>query len=297
MVVNKSKHWCFTLNNPTDAEVADLNALASRTAVTYVVFGRETGETGTPHLQGFISFLNRKTLGGAKSLLGSRVHLERARGTPREAAEYCKKDGDFTEHGEVPRGQGARTDLDSVVEAVKSGKRIRQVAREHPIEYVKFHRGIASLSRHYQEDFVGPRKVYLFTGASGAGKTRAVVEAEADLYRHGGDRWFDGYEGQEAALLDDFDGKSLDRQVFLWITDQYACSVPVKGDFVKWCPKRVYVTTNFPMSSWYPGLLSEALDAIDRRFHVIKEFTKSTTGFSVRVVRDTEPEFSPVLRE
>lgn len=297
MVVNKSKHWCFTLNNPTDADRSRLESLSESSSVTYLVYGRETGESGTPHLQGYISFVNRKTFGGAKNALGTRVHLERARGTPTENAEYCKKDGDFFEHGEVPVSQGARTDLTGACAGLKEGKRIRVVAQEFPEVFVKYPRGLTQLSHFCQPDFVGPRKVFLFTGASGAGKTRAVVEAEPDLFRHGGDRWFDGYEGQEAALLDDFDGKSLDRQVFLWLTDQYPCSLPVKGGFVKWLPKRVYITSNFPMSSWYPGLLAEAAEAVNRRFHVIKEFSKSTSGFSVRVVRDVEPEFTALVTE
>lgn len=42
----ESKYWCFTINNWTEIDVPKfLN-------MEYLVFGREKGEDGTPHLQG-----------------------------------------------------------------------------------------------------------------------------------------------------------------------------------------------------------------------------------------------------
>ena len=45
---SRSNNWCFTLNNYTDEsqqKVRDLGVGAE-----YLVFGRELGESGTPHL-------------------------------------------------------------------------------------------------------------------------------------------------------------------------------------------------------------------------------------------------------
>ena len=62
--------------------------------VEYLVFGVERGDSGTPHLQGFVQFNSRKTLAQVKAALGTtRVHLEIARGTATEADEYCRKEG------------------------------------------------------------------------------------------------------------------------------------------------------------------------------------------------------------
>lgn len=42
----QSKYWCFTINNWTPDDVPEFKNME------YLVFGREKGEDGTPHLQG-----------------------------------------------------------------------------------------------------------------------------------------------------------------------------------------------------------------------------------------------------
>lgn len=90
-----AKHWCFTLNNYTDEEFHALQALGTEKAydIAYLVFGKEMGQEATPHLQGFVSFTKRKRLTQVKPIISNRAHLEPAGGSPRQASEYCKKDG------------------------------------------------------------------------------------------------------------------------------------------------------------------------------------------------------------
>lgn len=104
--MSRSKYFCFTINNYTNDDVDRLSNLGDE--ITYIVFGREVGESGTPHLQGYVEFRNRKRFPQVKTLLGNRVHLEKRRGSPQEASDYCKKDGDFEEIGELSRGQGMK---------------------------------------------------------------------------------------------------------------------------------------------------------------------------------------------
>lgn len=128
----QSCRWCFTLNNPTPEDVPRLQALAPQ--VRYLVFGRETGENGTPHLQGFVIFLTRKRLRSAKREIGDRAHLEVARGTSLQAAQYCKKEGDFEEYGEVPN-ERQRTDWSDLKKWVldqPSKPSAKLVAEEYP---------------------------------------------------------------------------------------------------------------------------------------------------------------------
>lgn len=109
------KRWVFTLNNYDDADVARLDALGSNDLVQYLVFGFETGATGTPHLQGFVVFNRTLRLAQAKTHIGDRAHLERALGTNKQASDYCKKDGDYREYKPdylTENQQGKRTDWD-----------------------------------------------------------------------------------------------------------------------------------------------------------------------------------------
>lgn len=84
--MSRSRGWCFTLNNYTEAEETALLTLD----IKYIVIGREVGEKGTPHLQGYIEFVNQRNLAQVKKY-NEKAHWETRKGTPSEAANYCKK--------------------------------------------------------------------------------------------------------------------------------------------------------------------------------------------------------------
>lgn len=109
MTTYRGKYWVFTLNNPTDGEKLAVAALGQREFVQYLVVGREVAPTtGTPHLQGYIIFTSLHTLRRVKLLISQRVFAQRAAGTPTQAADYCKKEGDYDEYGTLPTQTGGR---------------------------------------------------------------------------------------------------------------------------------------------------------------------------------------------
>lgn len=129
-----AKRWCFTLNNYTPAELTAI--VDSASGFDYLCFGRELGDSGTPHLQGFFILPQKKRLAQVKQLDGlGRAHFEKSRGTPAQASAYCKKDGDYDEYGELPNKQGERTDFEELKEWIKeqpSRPSDRDVAEEFP---------------------------------------------------------------------------------------------------------------------------------------------------------------------
>lgn len=147
-----AKNWCYTLNNYTPAEYEAL-AGTLPTDVVYLVCGKETGASGTPHLQGFISLSKRKRLTQVRRL-SDRAHWEMARDA-RAAADYCKKDGDFVELGDPTAiaKQGKRNDLESFKESVRNGMVDRKELREaHSLVCARFPRFV----EQYLRDVRGP---------------------------------------------------------------------------------------------------------------------------------------------
>ncbi len=72
--------------------------------------------------------------------------------------------------------------------------------------------------------------------------------------------WFDGYEGQKDVIIDDMVPDCMAVGLFLRLFDRYPMSVPIKGAFVNWNPRRVFITSNF-----CPGDCGFGSDACMRR--------------------------------
>ncbi|AXH77888.1 MAG: putative viral replication protein [Tethyvirus abatis] len=142
--------WCFTINNPTPQQEVDLAQYLGSDDITYGVYGKETGESGTPHFQGFLILTRTRTFRYVRTKIPG--HIEKARGSSRQAATYCKKDNAFTEFGIFPGSQGSRTDLDTVLEwsdqfarDIGRAPTSPEVAQEHPSIYIRYPRVVRAL--------------------------------------------------------------------------------------------------------------------------------------------------------
>lgn len=145
-----SRRWCFTYNNYDAAVERLIVAFFEHEDVTYGIYGRELAPgTGTPHLQGFVVLRRPQRLSFLRNRLGNRGHYERTVSSSHDAAEYCKKDGDYVEVGQVPTDQGRRRDLDEFLEwgtefIQRRGRAPTspEIARERPHEYLRYPRAI-----------------------------------------------------------------------------------------------------------------------------------------------------------
>lgn len=275
MAPNKCRAWCFTLNNPSREENESIRDLGHDVRCKYIVCGNEVGESGTPHLQGYMYFVNPRSMSGLKRIPGlARSHLEPSRGSPKQASDYCKKDGDWWEEGELPSA-GRRTDLDDIKTEISEGKSEVYIAEHHFSQWCQYRR---SFERYRQLLASKPRQWKSWTnvlvGSTGLGKTRFVYQQhrDDDIYVWGGDRWFDGYCGQTIALLDDFRGE-LPIGFMLRLLDRYPMSVPIKGGFVNWNPRRIYITSNHLPEFWYDNVDRPSMDALNRRINRLDEIS------------------------
>lgn len=190
-----AKNWCFTLNNYTAADVEKLVQLEAESSVSYCIFGKEIGESGTPHLQGFVSFNVRKTRAAAIALCGQ-AHFTVARQV-QNSIEYCKKEGDFTEVGTPPSSSsGKRTDIDAFKEDVVQGnlnfKDLRELHSEvwakYPrfcVEYVNDHRPLKKVAEHPLRDW----QTLLYDRLIGLPDERKVIFL-VDVVGNSGKSWF-----------------------------------------------------------------------------------------------------------
>lgn len=98
--ISPGLRWCLTLNNYTKKEISSIVLKFKPIAHKWII-GKEVGELGTPHLQGFVRF---KTKRRPKSVIDNiRIHWEGAKGTDKENYDYCSKDGDIASEFGWPR--------------------------------------------------------------------------------------------------------------------------------------------------------------------------------------------------
>lgn len=280
----KSKGWCFTLNNPIMTGETLFELIKRDHRVRYCVFQLEAGEQGTRHFQGYLFFGPEAVrMSAVLSLFGdSWPHIEKAKGTPMQNKAYCTKEprlgGPWT-FGECPRS-GQRTDLQALAQKAIAGESVRQMCKDDPYGAGRFANGLKMLSRYADPpELFRDVEVRLYVGPTGAGKTFAALAksgyAENDIYVKGTDQWFDNYYGQPCVVLDDFAGSAskIALAETLRLLDRYRYQVQVKGGFEWFKPKLVIVTSNLHPHLWYDWSKREAqYKALQRRFQRVVLF-------------------------
>lgn len=265
----KIQRICFTLNNFTEDEFARIKNFCVESNVAYGVIGEEKGSNGTPHLQGYINAgrTARLSFQGWKKAIGIRAHIEKARGSDEDNKKYCSKDGRFVEFGQV-QFAGKRNDLSKCCEIIAKGGTIADVCDEHPEVFVRYSRGLRDLSavvaRKQGRDY--KTEVFVIVGPPGSGKSHFCFETSKSLgsvyYKSRGE-WWDGYEGQNSDVMDDFYGW-IKYDELLKIMDRYPYQVPIKGGYVPFTSKYLFITSNAKVSEWnhFNGYNTTALNRI-----------------------------------
>lgn len=285
--------WCFTDNTPVQDETGDYLIPVDPSDFAYLLLQlEEAPTTGTLHWQGYVKLHKKSRLSGVRKLFPHGVHLEPARGSPASNIAYCTKEegrvqGPY-EFGTRP-SPGKRTDINALREAVRSGKRFRQLVEDDTLlptlaRHLKFYDRV---SLAYEPPFNPSRRVVLYYGKPGVGKTRAVYDAcrGSDLYVTpvtNGTLWFDGYEGHRNVLIDDFDGAAskVPLDTTLRILDIYNVKVPIKGSHAWFNPDVTYITTNSKPSDWYNfSGREDKYDALLRRIHIVYAWDDETESF------------------
>jgi len=274
-----ARSWCFTDNNYTGfpPEMTD--------KMRYMVFQCELGEeTGTPHLQGYIEFLEPVRM--PKKFL-PRAHWEKKIATREDARKYCMKDDtrdEILEHpgpfefGTWDTCQGQRTDLIEFNNFIKIEKPTEyEILERFPnmvfnnLRYVQ-HVQRVMRNKFDRRDPNNPPIITCYYGPSGAGKTRRAFEElgpECYIKTSTTKEWWQGYEGQKQVLIDEADKGFLKLCDFLHILDRYPVIVNVKGGDCQFNPTHITLTANKHPAFWYPNCDKMELAGLCRRINKI----------------------------
>ncbi len=284
----KSKHWVFTINNPTDADALTPNQLGQ---ISYLIIGKEVGDEGTPHWQGYVVFINRKRRTGVARFF-PRGRLAIKEGTVLEALTYCKKDGDYQEWGTVPvtAQEAVRNNWDDMYAHAKRGE-FEEIPKNMLIRY--YH----AFKRIQQDHPVKPPSLLekdneWVLAPSGYGKSTYVRRKYEDIYDKAPNKWFVGYQNEETILCDDFGPeqcKYLGWYLKRW-ADNFSFPMETKGGGRMIRPKHIVVTSQYAIEDCFEDM--ETVEAINNRFE-----TTNLTHWLTRVEPDEVPANPTLLLE
>lgn len=268
-VTKRSRGWVFTWNNYTLHDLAYLNDLQCK----YLIYGKEVGKQGTPHLQGYIHYHTLKSMAQVVKDM-KRNHVEIAKWED-NAIKYCKKDGNFFEKGEKPltakvKGAKGKEYWDEQLKLIRDGKHEDvdsklQITLARNIDYIynKYN------AKKKLEDTTEQNIWYW--GPTGSGKSRKAREDCGDKqpYLKMCNKWWDHYQDEDIVLIEDFDKvhQVLIHHMKIW-ADRYPFLAEIKNCTRKIRPRKIIVTSNYhPMEIWDK---KNDVDPIIRRFKIIE---------------------------
>lgn len=258
----KKRCWTFTYF-PEDLERNSewIKDLSHHKAVKNMFVGLETCPTsGKYHFQGYIRFLNAKDFKGAKRFFGmDKIHIEEAKGNDQHNYDYCLATGKYdSKEGHVsriiekgePSTQGKRTDIECAIDIIKETCKMSEVLDAVPNYQACRH---AELYLKYKEAprKVEPIKVVWIWGSSGTGKTKQVYDEHPDVYRPTTFKWWEGYDGHDTILIDDFRRDYCKFHELLKLLDIYPFRVETKGGARQVQFKTIYITSPYSPTDTY----------------------------------------------
>ncbi len=86
--ISAAKRWSFTFNNYSDSDYCYMCAMCAKFC-RYAIIAKEVGDSGTPHLQGYLEFKERRR---PKSVFNEpKIHWELSKGSKADNITYCSK--------------------------------------------------------------------------------------------------------------------------------------------------------------------------------------------------------------
>jgi len=259
--------------------VDEARFVSNRDSLAYYIFGREVGESGTPHLQCYVALLKKKKFSALKKLFPN-GHLTVCRGTPQQNYDYCSKDGNFVTWGVLP----VASTVKATAAAADRWKEIKELAIAGDLDAIEpeiFIKNYTTLKRIRSDHRMKRRPATLdwsdgnspniwYYGKPGVGKSRRARLEFPDAYiKAPQNKWWGGYDDEQDVIIDDL-RLDQDYQLSNLVTwaDRYPFQAEIKSDSTGMIrPQRIIVTSNFkPEEIWKN---SNDVDSVNRRFKIV----------------------------
>lgn len=280
--MSRNRGFCLTLNNYNDGHVTALKALDG---VAYCCIGFEVGDSGTPHIQGYIHFSGAKRMATVRTGIPG-AHIEVRKGSVDQAIDYCQKDGSFEEWGDRPMSAGQKTGemWKSIMEKAKTGE-FQFIEQNYPRIWINLSSKLQSL--HVPKTLIldGSLEHEWWVGKTGTGKSKEVWRLYPDHYQKELNKWWCGYSDESVVVVEEWSPKNecTGSQLKIW-ADRYPFTGQIKGGSMKKIrPLKIIVLSNYRIDQCF-------MDEQDR-LPIQRRFTEYSFPDDLDSVRANEASF------
>lgn len=270
----KCKAWCFT-DYDLDTSKYD------HKLIRYSIMCLEVcADTNRPHLQGFAYFLNAVRPVSCKQVSPTAHWSVAGASDLNDCISYCEKEeGEIFSFGEKPvfsqherRKAGGEKNAEKWILAKEKAKG-GNLDEIDPQIFVTFYGQLRTIRRDHMAKALdlpdGHQIGYWYYGKTGVGKTYAAINEFPDSYRKSAaHHWWDGYQGEDNVIIDDFDKYHVKQGYYLkiWV-QRYAFIAEIKGSAQSIRPRSIVVTSNYRMEDIWDD--EATLAPLRRRFKVV----------------------------
>lgn len=206
--------------------------------------------------------------------------------SPKDAINYVKKEHEFITYGKCPYSIPLSTKEKN--ELLQS-KPLHELVQEGLVSIFKvpqLAKAISILQNELGDVAREKPKVSWYYGSTGTGKTKSAVEEAEEEFKgdywisHESSSWFDGYQGQGCAILDDIRPNTWPMPTMLRLLDRYKIQVPIKGGFQWWRPRRIIITAPGRPEDVYKNYTTgqpyDNIEQLNRRIDEMIDFDAQT---------------------
>lgn len=245
--------------------------------ILYGIVAKETGEGGLEHFQCYMYFSTPKTTKQIIAMIGMHAHTSVMRTNPKASSDYCKKDGNFVEFGEVPPSQGhngglaMREKYDTTLKLAKMNK-IQEIDAEMQLKHYSTLKKVAADNRKIPPDLDwvdGNTPNEWLWGPTGTGKSRkARTENPGAYIKMTTNEWWEDYADESVVIIEDISPYEvkLGTDLKIW-ADRYGFRANVKHSSNCLRPKKIIVTSNYSIRQIFQDRTT--YEPLERRFRSI----------------------------
>lgn len=259
-----------------------MEAYWNKLKAKYMCGQLEMGENQTMHLQFFVNFSQPVRITRITKV-DKTIHAEKVK-VNNGADAYCMKEDTRVEgpweFGVRPIKRNDATDWE----------RVRTLAKQNQLEdipadiFVRHYGNLSKIAKDNLQIEDGEElRGHWYVGPSGTGKSSTARKEFPNFYPKLCNKWWDGYKGEPAVIMDDvgLDHKCLGQQLKIW-TDRYGCILETKGGAITDKYQTFVVTSQYTIEDIWHGD-DATIDALRRRFR-LRYFDQGSTGGDAQVI-------------